>query len=237
VLSLGAGDYHGGEIRQELRPKGSRSSPAAVRRQACRLWSSDRRRPAARSTALPGCPESGGNHLLSQRHRQARADGICSQYRCHVNFPILDTTERFSQVWEMACYFRLPAGRQRGGPLMTARGEVKIASPADRQLARRYPGNAAFARQVLGCARWARAMARELGPRISMSRNLIIDSGVDTDWVRQAPYRGVGPERARHPICFECRQRRSPTGPTGSCTSTKDRPYLRTGKPSLREKW
>src|SRR3984957_9988716 len=83
----------------------------------------------------------------------------------NVNFPLLETTERvFRKVWELACYAGFLAGREaslRGGA-----------------------GYAAFASAKFGLRAVAESAARELGPKGIHVAHLVIDAGVDTEWVR-----------------------------------------------------
>src|SRR3954447_10109788 len=102
----------------------------------------------------------------------------------NVNFPILDTTERvFRKVWEMACYSGFLAGRE-AARLMLPRGQDNIFfTPCDGEL-RGGSGYAAFASAKFGLRAVAQAAARELRPKNIHVAHLIIDSGVDTEWVR-----------------------------------------------------
>jgi NAD(P)-dependent dehydrogenase (short-subunit alcohol dehydrogenase family) len=117
----------------------------------------------------------------------------------NVNFPILDTTERvFRKVWEMACYSGFLAGRE-AARLMTARGEGKIFFTGATASLRGGAGYAAFASAKFGLRAVAQAMARELGPKNIHVAHLIIDSGVDTEWVRQRRIEALGPNALDNP--------------------------------------
>src|SRR5215472_11410334 len=103
----------------------------------------------------------------------------------NVNFPILDTTERvFRKVWEMACYSGFLAGRE-AARLMLPRGGGNIFFTGATASLRGGVGYAAFAGAKFGLRAVAQAIARELGPKNIHVAHLIIDSGVDTAWVRQ----------------------------------------------------
>lgn len=102
----------------------------------------------------------------------------------NVNFPILDTTERvFRKVWEMACYSGFLAGRE-AARLMLPRGVGHIYFTGATASLRGGSGYAAFASAKFGLRAVAQAMARELWPKNIHVAHLIIDSGVDTQWVR-----------------------------------------------------
>ena len=103
----------------------------------------------------------------------------------NVNFPILETTERvFRKVWEMACYGGFLSGRE-AAKLMLPRGRGNIFFTGATASLRGGIGYAAFASAKFGLRGVAQAMARELGPKNIHVAHLIIDSGVDTAWVRE----------------------------------------------------
>ena len=102
-----------------------------------------------------------------------------------MNFPLLDTTERvFRKVWEMACYAGFLAGRE-AARLMLPRGRGTIIFTGATASLRGGPGFAAFAGAKFGLRAVAQSMARELGPKGIHVAHLVIDSGVDTAWVRE----------------------------------------------------
>ena len=103
----------------------------------------------------------------------------------NVNFPITETTERvFRKVWEMACYAGFLAGRE-AARLMLARGQGTIFFTGATASMRGGVGYAAFAAAKAGLRAVAQAAARELGPKNIHVAHLVIDSGVDTAWVRE----------------------------------------------------
>ncbi|WP_333939133.1 SDR family NAD(P)-dependent oxidoreductase [Bradyrhizobium sp. CCBAU 11386] len=117
----------------------------------------------------------------------------------NVNFPILDTTERvFRKVWEMACYSGFLAGRE-AARLMLPRGGGNIFFTGATASLRGGSGFAAFASAKFGLRAVAQAMARELGPKNIHVAHLIIDSGVDTEWVRQRRLEALGPNALDNP--------------------------------------
>jgi len=103
----------------------------------------------------------------------------------NVNFPLLETTERvFRKVWEMACYAGFLTGRE-AARLMLPRGRGNIFFTGATAGLRGGVGYAAFASAKFGLRAVAQSAARELGPHNIHVAHLIIDAGVDTDWVRQ----------------------------------------------------
>lgn len=113
----------------------------------------------------------------------------------NVNFPILETTERvFYKVWRMACFTGFLAGRE-AAKHMLPRGRGSIFFTGATASLRGGPGYAAFASAKFGLRALAQSMARELGPQGIHVAHLIIDSGVDTEFVRdRLSKRGINPD-------------------------------------------
>jgi NAD(P)-dependent dehydrogenase (short-subunit alcohol dehydrogenase family) len=102
-----------------------------------------------------------------------------------VNVPLLDTTERvFRKVWEMACYSGFLAGRE-AARLMLQHGRGTIFFTGATASLRGGVGYAAFASAKFGLRAVAQAAARELWPKNIHVANIIINSGVDNEWVRE----------------------------------------------------
>ena len=98
---------------------------------------------------------------------------------------LLETTERvFRKVWEMACYGGFLTGRE-AARLMLPHGKGTILFTGATASMRGGIGYAAFASAKFGLRAVAQSMARELGPRNIHVAHLIIDSGVDTAFVRE----------------------------------------------------
>ena len=103
----------------------------------------------------------------------------------NVNFPLTETTERvFRKVWEMACYAGFLTTRE-AAKAMLAHGKGSIFLTGATASLRGGVGFAAFASAKFGLRAVAQAAARELGPKNIHVAHLIIDSGVDTQWVRE----------------------------------------------------
>ncbi|MDB5576612.1 MAG: short-chain dehydrogenase/reductase [Bradyrhizobium sp.] len=102
----------------------------------------------------------------------------------NVYFPILETTDRvFTKVWEMACFAGFVTGRE-AARIMLPRGEGKIFFTGATAGLRGGVGYAAFASAKFGLRALAQSMARELWPQKIHVAHLIIDAGVDTEFVR-----------------------------------------------------
>jgi NAD(P)-dependent dehydrogenase (short-subunit alcohol dehydrogenase family) len=103
----------------------------------------------------------------------------------NVNFPILETSERvFRKVWEMACYGGFLTGRE-AARRMLPHGKGTILFTGATASTRGGVGYAAFASAKFGLRAVAQSMARELGPKNIHVAHLIIDAGVDTEFVRE----------------------------------------------------
>ena len=114
----------------------------------------------------------------------------------NVNFPIVETTERvFYKVWRMACFTGFLAGRE-AAKVMLPRGKGSIFFTGATASLRGGAGFAAFASAKFGLRALAQSMARELGPQGIHVAHLIIDSGVDTPFVRERyEKQGINPDK------------------------------------------
>ena len=171
--------------------------------------------------------------FLNDADKHAPLEVCIFNVGANVNFPILDTTERvFRKVWEMACYSGFLAGRE-AARLMLPRGGGNIFFTGATASLRGGSGFAAFASAKFGLRAVAQAMARELGPKNIHVAHLIIDSGVDTEWVRQRRLEALGAnalDRSRSSdaavVCRGCL--------LAALSAAEERLDLRDGDPSLR---
>lgn len=123
--------------------------------------------------------------FLQEADRHAPLEVCIFNVGANVNFPFTETTERvFRKVWEMACYSGFLAGRE-AAKLMLPRGKGAIFFTGATASMRGGVGYAAFAAAKAGLRAVAQAAARELGPKNIHVAHLVIDSGVDTAWVRE----------------------------------------------------
>ncbi len=103
----------------------------------------------------------------------------------NVNFPITETTSRvFYKVWEMACFGGFLTGRE-AAKYMSPREKGTILFTGATASMRGGIGYAAFASAKHGLKALAQSMARELGPKNIHVAHLVIDSAVDTPWIRE----------------------------------------------------
>ncbi len=183
---IGAGDYIGGAIARKFasegftvfagRRNGDQLAPLVeeVKAQGGKLIG--RSLDARKDDAITAFLQAAENH--------APLEVCVFNVGANVNFPLVETTERvFRKVWEMACY----------GGFLTAREAARLMIPRERGCIfftgataslRGGAGYAAFASAKFGLRAVAQSAARELGPKNIHVAHLVIDSGVDTAWVR-----------------------------------------------------
>jgi hypothetical protein len=184
---IGAGDFIGGAIVKRFaaegftvfagRRNGEKLAPlvAQIEEAGGRIH--------ARS--LDARQEADITSFLADADRTAPLEVCIFNIGANVNFPLLDTTERvFRKVWEMACYAGFLAGRE-AARLMLPRGRGAIFFTGATASLRGGTGYAAFAAAKFGLRAVAQSAARELGPKNIHVAHLVIDSGVDTAWVRE----------------------------------------------------
>src|ERR1700735_2344602 len=187
VAVIGAGDFIGGAIARKFAAEGF--SVFAGRRNgeklAPLLQEIDAAGGRAFGRALDARQERDITAFLGEADREAPLEVCIFNIGANVNFPLLETTERvFRKVWEMACYSGFLAGRE-AARLMLPRGKGAIFFTGATASMRGGVGYAAFAAAKAGLRAVAQAAARELGATDIHAAHLVIDSGVDTAWVRE----------------------------------------------------
>src|SRR5664280_2233574 len=184
---IGAGDYIGAEIAKKFAAEGF--TVFAGRRDGAKLEPLVREIEASGGSivarALDARKEDEVAAFLSDADTHAPLEVCIFNVGANVNFPILETTDRvFRKVWEMACYSGFLAGRE-AARLMLPRAKGNIFFTGATASLRGGSGFAAFASAKFGLRALAQSMARELGPKRIHVTHLVIDSGVDPEWVRQ----------------------------------------------------
>lgn len=199
AVVVGAGDYIGAAVAKRFAAEGY--TVVAGRRNG------DKLAPLAAEIEAAG-GRCVAEALDARREDQVmafldRAEAIAPVEVCifnvggNVSFPVRDTTERvFRKVWEMACYAGFLTGRE-AARVMVPRGQGSIFFTGATASLRGGAGFAAFAAAKAGLRAVAQSMARELGPQNIHVAHLVIDSGVDTAWVRERLAVRGGPGDAR----------------------------------------
>ena len=117
----------------------------------------------------------------------------------NVRFDIRDTTARvYRKVWEMTAFAAFLTARE-AAKAMVPRGRGTMLFTGATASLRGGSGFAAFASAKFGLRAVAQSMARELGPKNIHVAHLIIDSGVDTAWVRERREKLWGKEALDNP--------------------------------------
>lgn len=184
VAIIGAGDYIGSAIARRFAAGGYRVHLA--RRDGSKLAELvEEIGPSASAHSVDARDEAAVTGFLEAANAELPLELVVFNIGANVNFPILETTERvFRKVWEMACYAGFLTGREAARHLIANGGGSIFFTGATASL-RGGSGYAAFASAKFGLRAVAQAMARELGPRNVHVAHLVIDSAVDTAWVRE----------------------------------------------------
>lgn len=184
---IGAGDFIGAAIAKKFAAEGF--TVFAGRRNGDQLASLVAEIEAAGGKAfgrsVDGRKEEDVAAFLKEADETAPLDVCIFNVGANVNFPFAETTERvFRKVWEMACYGGFLTGRE-AARRMLPRGRGAIFFTGATASLRGGIGYAAFASAKFGLRAVAQSAARELGPKNIHVAHLIIDSGVDTAFVRE----------------------------------------------------
>src|ERR1700761_806051 len=187
VAVVGAGDYIGSAIARRFAREGYHVF--AGRRNGDKLAPLVAEIVAAGGVctglSLDARQETAVADFMAQADAAAPLEVVVFNIGANVNFPLLDTTERvFRKVWELACYAGFLTGGEAARRLLP-HGRGSIFFTGATASVRGGTGYTAFASAKFGLRAVAQSMARELGPKNIHVAHLVIDAGVDTEWVRQ----------------------------------------------------
>ena len=102
----------------------------------------------------------------------------------NVRFPITEMTAQvYRKVWEMACFGGFLMGREVAKAMIARRAGTIIFTGATASL-RGGAGFSAFSGAKASLRMLAQSMARELGPQNIHVAHVVIDGGIDTDFIR-----------------------------------------------------
>ena len=199
VLVVGAGDFIGSEISKRF--AGGGYAVCMGRRHGDQLKPLVEQIRASGGEAHPFTLDARSEEDVERVFAEIEKDigeleVVVFNIGANVNFPIRETTSRvFRKVWEMACYAGFLTGRE-AAKYMAPRNKGSIFFTGATASMRGSKGFAAFASAKFGLRALAQAMARELGPENIHVAHLVIDSGVDTAWVRERMTEaGVAPDK------------------------------------------
>jgi NAD(P)-dependent dehydrogenase (short-subunit alcohol dehydrogenase family) len=183
---IGAGDYIGAAIARKFAAEGF--TVFAGRRRGDKLAPLVAEIEAAGGRivgrSLDARKEEEIAAFLREADRTAPLEVCIFNIGANVNFPLLETTERvFRKVWELACYAGFLTARE-AARLMLPHGRGNIFFTGATASRRGGSGYAAFASAKFGLRAVAESSARELGAKNIHVAHLVIDAGVDTEWVR-----------------------------------------------------
>lgn len=200
VAVIGAGDYIGSAIAKKFATEGF--VVFAGRRNAEKLQPlvADVEAAGGRIHAhrLDARREDEMTAFLQAAHSQAPLEVCIFNIGANVNYPLVDTTERvFRKVWEMGCYAGFLAARE-AARIMVPQGRGNIFLTGATAGLRGGAGFAAFSSAKFGLRAIAQSAARELGPKGIHVAHLVIDAGVDTEWVRERIEQREGKDARRN---------------------------------------
>lgn len=130
--------------------------------------------------------------FLAEAEARAPLALVVFNVGANVQFPLTETTDRvFRKVWEMACFAGFVTVRE-AARIMARRRSGKIFVTGATAGLRGNPGYSAFAAAKAGLRAMAQSAAREYWPQGLHIAHLVIDAGVDTEWVRARVTERIG---------------------------------------------
>ena len=188
ALVIGAGDATGGAIARRFAREGY--AACVTRRTAAKLEPLVARIEAdggrAHAFASDGRREDEVVQLFARIERDIGPIEVCVfNIGGNVRFSIRDTTVRvYTKVWEMCALAGFLNGRE-AACVMAPRKRGTILFTGATASVRGGAGYAAFAGGKHALRALAQSMGRELGPEGIHVAHIVIDGGIDTDFIRQ----------------------------------------------------
>ena len=188
ALIIGAGDAIGSAIARKFSQRGL--TICATRRNGDKLKPlveeiSETGR-FAHGFACDARDEDATENLFAKIEKEiGEIDVVVFNVGANVPMSILETSSRkFRKIWEMACFAGFLNGRE-AARYMTKRKRGTIIFTGATASVRGAAGFAAFASAKHGLRAIAQSMGRELGPQNIHVAHVVIDGGVDTQWIRE----------------------------------------------------
>ncbi|MBK8630353.1 MAG: SDR family oxidoreductase [Sphingomonadales bacterium] len=189
ALIIGAGDATGGAIARAFAREGLIACVNRRARNADKLeqLAQSIRNEGHQAMAFPGDAREEEEMAALIDRVEAEAGPLAVavfNIGANVNFPITETSARvYRKVWEMACFGGFLMGREVA-KRMEARGAGTILFTGATASIRGGAGYAAFSGAKAALRMLAQSMARELGPKGVHVAHVVIDGGIDTEFIR-----------------------------------------------------
>jgi len=200
VAVIGAGDYIGGEIAKKFAAEDSRCSQGGAMAPSWSRWCGISRLPADRSWRARSMrgkrTRSRPSSMTPTSTRRWKSASSMSR-QCQLSDPG-DHRPGVPKSLGNGMLGRLSCGPRIGAADGAARQGQHLLHRRHREPARRQRICRLRQRQIRA-PRVAQSMARELGPKNIHVAHLIIDSGVDTAWVRERREQLWGKEALNNP--------------------------------------
>jgi NAD(P)-dependent dehydrogenase (short-subunit alcohol dehydrogenase family) len=189
ALIVGAGDATGGAIARAFAAEGL---TACVNRRARNADSLEALAQSIRDTghqarAFPGDAREEADMIAVVDTIEREVGPIevaVFNIGANVRFSITEMTAQvYRKVWEMACFGGFLMGREVAKRMIT-RGRGTILFTGATASLRGGSGFSAFSGAKAGLRMLAQSMARELGPQNIHVAHIVIDGGIDTEFIR-----------------------------------------------------
>jgi NAD(P)-dependent dehydrogenase (short-subunit alcohol dehydrogenase family) len=189
ALVIGAGDATGGAIARAFAREGLTASVNRRARNAEQLeaLAQSIRREGHAAHAFPGDAREEADmvRIVDEIERDIGPIEVAVfNIGANVSYPITEMTAQvYRKVWEMACFGGFLMGREVA-KRMIPRGRGTILFTGATASLRGGAGFSAFSGAKAGLRMLAQSMARELGPQNIHVAHVVIDGGIDTDFIR-----------------------------------------------------